>query len=229
MHRPDILLCDEATSALDPETTLSILRLLKDINRRFKITIVLITHEMSVIREICDQVLVLDGGRIAEIGPVWRVFGDPEHPATRALLEPLNRDIPADVAERLQPQPGLDASSAVVELTYMGKSGLEPDPLAIAKAFGGPFRLLQSSLDRIQGHVYGRLLTIGPAGLLRDVGAIRARRGSGKDTRLCPHRWLSGSGPPSSIRSPWSAHRSRSRWRSGFRSPCSLFLRRRAG
>jgi D-methionine transport system ATP-binding protein len=170
VHRPDILLCDEATSALDPETTLSILRLLKDINRRLKITIVLITHEMSVIREICDQVLVLDGGRIAEIGPVWRVFGDPEHPATRALLEPLNRDIPADIAERLKPQPGLNASSAVVELTYMGKSGLEPDPLAIAKAFGGPFRLLQSSLDRIQGHVYGRLLTIGPAGLLRDGG-----------------------------------------------------------
>ena len=55
VHRPDILLCDEATSALDPETTLSILRLLKDINRRFKITIVLITHEMSVIREICDS------------------------------------------------------------------------------------------------------------------------------------------------------------------------------
>jgi D-methionine transport system ATP-binding protein len=168
--RPSVLLSDEATSALDPETTLSILRLLKDINRRLKITIVLITHEMSVIREICDQVLVLDGGRIAEIGPVWRVFGDPEHSATRALLEPLNRDIPADVAERLQPQPGLDASCAVVELTYMGKSGLEPDPLAIAKAFGGPFRLLQSSLDRIQGHVYGRLLTIGPAGLLRDGG-----------------------------------------------------------
>ena len=170
VHRPDILLCDEATSALDPETTLSILRLLRDINRRLKITIVLITHEMSVIREICDQVLVLDGGRIAEIGPVWRVFGDPEHPATRALLEPLNRDIPADIAELLKPQPGLDASSALVELTYMGKSGLEPDPLAIAKAFGGPFRLLQSSLDRIQGHVYGRLLTIGPAGLLRDGG-----------------------------------------------------------
>jgi D-methionine transport system ATP-binding protein len=92
VHRPDILLCDEATSALDPETTLSILRLLKDINRRFKITIVLITHEMSVVREICDQVVVLDGGRIAEVGPVWRVFGDPEHPATRALLAPLGRE-----------------------------------------------------------------------------------------------------------------------------------------
>jgi D-methionine transport system ATP-binding protein len=169
VHRPDILLCDEATSALDPETTLSILRLLKDINRRFQITIVLITHEMSVIREICDQVVVLDGGRIAEVGPVWRVFGDPEHPATRALLEPLNRDIPADVAERLKPQPAPGASCALVELTYMGKTGLEPDPLAIARAFGGPFRLIQSSLDRIQGHAYGRLLAVGPAGLLRDV------------------------------------------------------------
>jgi D-methionine transport system ATP-binding protein len=169
VHQPDILLCDEATSALDPETTLSILRLLKDINRRFKITIVLITHEMSVIREICDSVVVLDGGRIAEVGPVWRVFGDPEHAATRALLEPLNRDIPADVAERLKPQPGLNAASALVELTYTGKSGLEPDPLAIAKAFGGPFRLLQSSLDRIEGHAYGRLLAVGPAGRLRDV------------------------------------------------------------
>jgi D-methionine transport system ATP-binding protein len=170
VHRPDILLCDEATSALDPETTLSILRLLKDINQRFKITIVLITHEMSVIREICDQVVVLDGGRIAEVGPVWRLFGDPQHPATQALLEPLNREIPADVAERLKAAPEPGATCALVELTYMGKSGLEPDPVAIAKAFGGPFRLLQSSLDRIQGHVYGRLLTIGPAGLSRDVG-----------------------------------------------------------
>jgi D-methionine transport system ATP-binding protein len=169
VHRPDILLCDEATSALDPETTLSILRLLRDINRRFQITIVLITHEMSVIREICDRVVVLDGGRIAEVGPVWRVFGDPEHPATQALLEPLNRDIPADVSERLKPQPAPGANCALVELTYVGKSGLEPDPLAIAKAFGGPFRLLQSSLDRIQGHVCGRLLAAGPAGLLRDV------------------------------------------------------------
>ena len=101
------------------------------------------------------------------MGPVWRVFGDPQHPATRALLEPLNRDIPADVAERLKSAPGLDASSPVVELTYTGKSGLEPDPFGIAKAFGGPFRLLHSSLDRIQGHVCGRLLTVGPAGLLR--------------------------------------------------------------
>ena len=81
VHNPEILLCDEATSALDPETTLSILELLKDINRKLGLTIILITHEMSVIREICDRVLVLEQGRVAEEGPVWQVFGSPQHAA----------------------------------------------------------------------------------------------------------------------------------------------------
>jgi D-methionine transport system ATP-binding protein len=84
VHSPDILLCDEATSALDPETTLSILRLLKDINRRFKITIVLITHEMSVIREICDQVLVLDGGR-SQCGASSAILSIPQRARSSSL------------------------------------------------------------------------------------------------------------------------------------------------
>ena len=73
VHEPRILLCDEATSALDPETTQSILALLRDINRKLGLTVVLITHDMAVIREICHQVLVLDGGRKVEQGEVWRV------------------------------------------------------------------------------------------------------------------------------------------------------------
>ena len=77
VSEPEILLCDEATSALDPETTVSILGLLRDINRRLGLTIVLITHEMSVIREICTDVVVLESGRVVEVGPVWRVFGAP--------------------------------------------------------------------------------------------------------------------------------------------------------
>ncbi len=78
VHDPDILLCDEATSALDPETTQSILALLRDINRRLGLTIVLITHEMGVIREVCDTVAVIELGEVVETGPVWRVFGDPQ-------------------------------------------------------------------------------------------------------------------------------------------------------
>ncbi|MGV3549474.1 methionine ABC transporter ATP-binding protein [Rhizobium sp.] len=155
--QPEILLCDEATSALDPETTLSILQLLKDINRRLGITIVLITHEMTVIREICDEVLVLEQGDVAEIGPVWRVFGNPAHPATKALLQPLSRDIPEDISVRLKTSGG-PLDETILELAYTGEGGLEPDLVAIAVAIGGKARVIQSALDRIDGHVHGRVL-----------------------------------------------------------------------
>ncbi|MVA25080.1 ATP-binding cassette domain-containing protein (plasmid) [Agrobacterium vitis] len=155
VSKPEILLCDEATSALDPETTLSILRLLQDINQRLKLTIVLITHEMSVIREICDQVLVLEQGEIAEQGPVWQIFGKPSHPSTKALLEPLQRGLLVDLASRLEV--GGDGR-AVVELSYTGEGGLEPDLGSISAVFGPGSRLIQSNLDRIQGHVQGQVL-----------------------------------------------------------------------
>ena len=154
--RPKILLCDEATSALDPETTQSILALLKDINRRFGITIMLITHEMSVIREICDEVLVLEAGEVAEAGPVWRVFGDPRHEATKALLAPLAHGLPDDFAARLTQQPPRSGGEALIELTFRGER--EPDLSAVAASLGGPARILSASLDRIGGHTQGRLL-----------------------------------------------------------------------
>ncbi|WP_088183911.1 methionine ABC transporter ATP-binding protein [Sphingobium sp. Z007] len=84
--RPDILLCDEATSALDPETTRSVLALLADLNREMGLTIVLITHEMAVVRAICDRVAVLDQGRLVEVGPVDSVFAGSREQATLALL-----------------------------------------------------------------------------------------------------------------------------------------------
>ena len=152
---PEILLCDEATSALDPETTLSILGLLRDINRRLGLTIILITHEMSVIREICTDVVVLEAGRIAESGPVWRVFGAPEHPATRALLAPLARDLPEDLARRIVPHhaPG---ARAVLRITLSGREAL--DLASLGAAAGGAVRLLQAGVDHIQGHAVGRVL-----------------------------------------------------------------------
>ena len=95
VHDPDILLCDEATSALDPETTASILELLRDINQRLELTIVLITHEMAVIRDICQRVVVLERGRIVEQGAVWQVFGNPRHAVSKTLLAPLQAAVPA--------------------------------------------------------------------------------------------------------------------------------------
>ncbi|MFT4191544.1 MAG: ATP-binding cassette domain-containing protein [Comamonas sp.] len=156
---PEILLCDEATSALDPETTQSILALLRDINRRLGITVILITHEMSVIREIADQVLVLEQGRIAELGPVWQVFGSPRHDATRALLAPLQHGLPDDLRARLLPEPPAEgAFERIVQLGYSGEGGLEPDFARIVQALPAGARLLHGGVDRIQGHAHGRLL-----------------------------------------------------------------------
>ncbi|WP_192709785.1 ATP-binding cassette domain-containing protein [Methylobacterium sp. OAE515] len=180
VSNPEILLCDEATSALDPETTLAILDLLRDINRRLGITIVLITHEMSVIREICSDVVVLEAGRVVETGPVWRVFGAPEHPTTRALLEPLTRGLPADLAARLQPHPE-PGGSAILQVTYSGQGA--PDLSGLAAAAGAPVRLLQAGIERIQGHAVGRILVAvasedpGVEGRLRALGGSVERLG----------------------------------------------------
>ena len=162
VSRPEILLCDEATSALDPETTLSILNLLADINRRLGLTIVLITHEMSVIRQICDRVLVLERGRVAETGPVWQVFGAPLHPATQALLQPMQQGVPQDIADRLRPDRRGAGDEVVIELAFAGRTA--PDLVVLAGVAGGRLRLLAASVDRIQGHTVGRLIVAAAPG-----------------------------------------------------------------
>jgi D-methionine transport system ATP-binding protein len=171
---PEILLCDEATSALDPETTQAILQLLRDINRQLGITIILITHEMSVIREIADQVLVLEQGRIAEWGEVWKVFGHPRHAATRALLAPLQHGLPDDLRQRLLAAPPATGRwERVLQLAFRGEDGLEPDFPRIAQALGGPVRLLHGGIDRIQGHAQGQLLVaLGGGGALPEGKAL---------------------------------------------------------
>ena len=162
VHDPEVLLCDEATSALDPETTQSILALLADINRRLGLTIVLITHEMEVIRAVCDTVAVIEQGEVVETGPVWRVFGDPRHGATRALLSTLVHDLPAELAARVQPLPEQAAlpegAQVVLDVRYTGESGGEPDVGALAVALGGSVRFLHGGIERIQGHAQGRLV-----------------------------------------------------------------------
>lgn len=165
VHRPEILLCDEATSALDPETTQSILALLRDINRQLGLTVILITHEMDVIREICDEVVVLEKGRVVEAGPVWRVFGAPQHDATRALLQTLEHALPEDLAHALSaaPPPGATRGRQVLELHYTGEGGVEPDVSRIVAALGPGVRLLHGAVDRIQGRTQGRLLIAVPA------------------------------------------------------------------
>ena len=158
VHEPQILLCDEATSALDPESTQAILALLRDINRRLGLTIVLITHEMEVIHEICQRVVVLERGRVVEQGPVWQVFGDPQHEVTRSLLGARRHDLPEDLAGRIRAQPQSERSLFLLDLHFTGASLREPDLLAIGRALGIEARLVHGGIDRVQGRALGHLL-----------------------------------------------------------------------
>src|SRR5471032_1474013 len=177
VHDPDILLCDEATSALDPETTQSILGLLREINQRLGLTIILITHEMAVIREICDRVVVLERGEIVEQGPVWQVFGNPRHEVSKTLLAPLQHGLPEDLQARLKPQPQNLEAATVLDLHFTGVAGDEPDLSALFNALGGRVSLLHGGVERIQGRALGHLvLSIAHSPHSHDELLTRARK-----------------------------------------------------
>ncbi|OCF96500.1 methionine ABC transporter ATP-binding protein [Gilliamella sp. wkB308] len=124
---PDILLCDEATSALDPQTTRAILDLIKKINEKYKITVVLITHEMHVIEQICHKVAVMEKGKIIEQGNVLDVFGHPQHQTTRNFVNSvISNQIPKGVVENLLEVEGKKDNIKLFKLEFLGRSASEP-------------------------------------------------------------------------------------------------------
>ena len=180
VHEPEILLCDEATSALDPESTQSILALLRDVSSKMGLTVVLITHDMAVIREICDRVLVLDHGRVVEQGEVWRVFGDPQAQATRALLRPLQHGLPADLAAQLVDDLHDRPGDVLLSLRFNGAAHPQGVSLQQLALLGPDATLIHGGLDRIRGHAQGSLLVSLPVASWQAVKA-RGVFGHGKD------------------------------------------------
>lgn len=160
--KPSLLLSDEATSALDPETTQSILALLKDINQKLGLTILLITHEMDVIRKIADRVIVLDHGQIAEQGPVWEVFARPKTETTKNLLKMLTPALPESIAAHLT-QDQQAASEAIIRIRISGEAARRPIINDIASASGLNARLVHGGIDTIQGEPVGTLFLGLPA------------------------------------------------------------------
>ncbi len=151
--RPAVLLSDEATSALDPETTRSILALLKDINQKLGLTILLITHEMEVIRSIADRVAVIDAGRIVEEGAVWSTFADPQSEVTRSLLAGIRPQLPVSIAERLSRA----GREAILRVDIAGEAARRPLLQELATSIPGRFRLVHGGIDNIQGEPVGTL------------------------------------------------------------------------
>nr|WP_283950264.1 methionine ABC transporter ATP-binding protein [Pseudomonas piscis] len=150
--KPKILLCDEATSALDPQTTASVLQLLAEINRELKLTIVLITHEMDVIRRVCDQVAVMDAGMIVEQGDVAQVFLHPKHPTTKRFVQEDEQ-----IDENEQRDDFAHVPGRIVRLTFQGESTYAPLLGTVARETGVDYSILAGRIDRIKDTPYGQL------------------------------------------------------------------------
>lgn len=144
---PKILLCDEATSALDPQTTQSILQLLKKINTDYKITIMIITHEMSVIQEVCNRVAVMEGGKIIEQGSVLDVFGHPKHPTSKNFVKTvIHNSIPNSVKRNVIQS----ENSRVFRLEVKGDTASEPIIYQLLKNYDVKVNILFANMTEIQ-------------------------------------------------------------------------------
>jgi len=172
-NNPEVLLCDEATSALDPQTTKNILALLQDINRRLGLTIVLITHEMDVVKEICDSVAIIDNGQIVEKGTVLEVFAHPQTEAARRFIKGVIQiDLPEEIKNRSLITSEPSEKVMLVRLSFIGESAGEPVVSALVRKFDVDANILAGNIDHIKEVPFGTL-----------VLELRAKNG-GLDTAL---------------------------------------------
>lgn len=155
-NNPKVLLCDEATSALDPQTTDSILDLLVDINKRMGLTIVLITHEMHVIRKICHRVAVMENGKIVEQGDVLTVFRNPQADITKRFVKQVTE--PEETKETVEHLLDKYKKGKVVKLTFIGDRAEQPVISKLIRQFDVDVNILQGKISQTQNGSYGSLL-----------------------------------------------------------------------
>jgi D-methionine transport system ATP-binding protein len=167
---PEVLLCDEATSALDPETTDEILSLLDELNRELGLTIVLITHQMEVVRRVCDRVAVLKDGRVVEEGATADVFLHPQSPVTRAMLAEGEGGETFDASV-------VPAGGRVAKLTFRGAATYEPELSRVARSVGVDYSILSGRISRIRGEPYGQMVVAFTGGDAEAAVARLSERG----------------------------------------------------
>jgi len=152
---PAILLCDEATSALDPQTTVQILLLLQEINQRYGITIVLITHEMSVVQKICNRVAVMAQGQIAEQGDVLAVFADPQQPVSASFVQSVIHDrLPQQTLALLSQQPNLQS----LRLEFVGSTAQQPIIHRLIRHYAVEVNILFANMSEVQSTILGFMI-----------------------------------------------------------------------
>lgn len=151
---PSILLCDEATSALDPQTTYSILELLKDINRKLGLTIVIITHQMSVVREICNRVAIMQAGRVVEEGSVAQIFAHPQSDVGRELV---SKDSPSEGDTRTLTQDRIQSGNRI-RIVFSENSSFEPVIANLILTFKEPVNIMKANTKNVGGTAKGDML-----------------------------------------------------------------------
>ena len=153
-NHPKILLCDEATSALDPQTTKSVLALLKKINKEQGITIVMVTHEMDVIESVCDYVAVMEQGKVIETGSTLELFSQPQHPTTQNFIQTvLQQQLPINILNNLENQ----NHNSIYSLQFLGTSAQETVVQAAIKQFDISLNILFANMTEINGSVIGQM------------------------------------------------------------------------
>ena len=157
---PKVLLSDEATSALDPETTIATLQLLKRINETLGVTIVMITHEMNVVKQICNRVVVMNKGEIVEQGDVLDIFARPKNETTRALIgQVMQQDLPQSIVDVVTASRARHGAENVhlLHLSFIGTEVAEPVISIASRQFGLDFNILRGTVDDLQGRTLGTL------------------------------------------------------------------------
>lgn len=152
-NEPDIILCDEATSALDPTTTESILNLLKNINKQYGITIVVITHEMPVIKKLCERVAVMENGLIVEEGRVIDVFSNPQSHTSQRFLKDMIAELPEDILIDDE-----NHQEEIIRVYFVGESTKKPIISNMVKRFNVDANIIEGNIERIQSTAVGNML-----------------------------------------------------------------------
>ncbi len=181
---PKLLLSDEATSALDPETTQSILALLKRINAELGLTVLLITHEMEVVKTIASDVAVIDRGKIVEAGRTFDVFTGAKHETTRSLLSAaLGTNLPEWIRSNLKPQPSA-GDRVLMRLIFFGSTAFQPLTARLVTELGADVNILAGTIEEIAGEPYGSLVVAYPADPAVTERAARFYAATGLSTEV---------------------------------------------
>ncbi len=188
-NQPKVLLSDEATSALDPETTRAILGLLREINRELGLTIVLITHQMQVIKQVAHRLAVMEAGEIVEQGDTLAVFSQPGHDVTRRLLdEVMPSELPPAVLARVRALIRADgAGTRLWRVSFAGESSDRPLIADLVRRFGLDLHIVHGQIDEVQGRPFGNLAVLARGAQESLQAAVRHLQGAGLRVQEVAH------------------------------------------